>query len=443
MNLESGASSAPSLVQFVDKSWADILDACTRCGKCVEVCPVVPFAPGLSAAEPQSVISGVLDFMGGAIPAMPPASATWARQCNGCGDCIPACPEGINPRRMIMMACSKVSTVHNPTPHAFRKMARAIRIMVSMQLVPADVAKLLRPPEARDVDVIFYTGCNPIRTPHVLFNMMTVLDELGVEYEVMGGPSACCGIVHSKWEGDVQKGGRVSEQTLHRFGDFKPEKVLSWCPSCQIHLGETIKGYREVKFEFDHVTTFLFEHEAELISRFKTPVNRRVMVHTHHGMPEIGQNVLRLLRAIPGLTVIEELEEPGYMCGASGSDRSPELKAHVRKTTIERCQEEGVDALVSLFHACHLQLSNEGRKHGFEVVNFTELLVLALGAEPCKDTVEPFRLLNDWSAMVRDAAPLLKANGINMDPAELAAVLPEVFTSAEFRGGLCSFAPAV
>ena len=129
------------------------------------------------------------------------------------------------------------------------------------------------------------------------------------------------------------------------------------------------------------------------------------------------------------------------MCGASGSDRSPELKAHVRKDTIALCQRDDVDALVSLFHGCHLQLSKEGQTHGFQVINFTELLVMALGEEPCPDTVEPFRQLNDWRAMVLEAGPMLKANGIDMDPDELAAVLPEVFTSAEFRGGLCSFAP--
>ena len=425
---------------FVAQSWDDMLSACTRCGKCVEVCPVVPFAPGMAQADPVQVVSGVLDFMRDSVP-LPDVSATWIRQCNGCGDCIPACPEGVNPRKMLMMSCSKVAEVHNPTPHVFRKMARAIRIMVSMQLVPADVARLLRPPQARDVDVVFYTGCNPIRTPHVLFNVMTVLDQLDIEYEVMGGPSACCGIVYSKWEGDLKKGGRVSEQTLHRFGDFKPQKVLSWCPSCQIHLGETIKGYREVKFDFDHITQFLLEREDDLVARFNTPVNKRVVVHTHHGLPEVGQAVLRLLRAIPGLTIVEEAEEPGYMCGASGSDRSPELKAHVRKDTIALCQRDDVDALVSLFHGCHLQLSKEGQTHGFQVINFTELLVMALGEEPCPDTVEPFRQLNDWRAMVLEAGPMLKANGIDMDPDELAAVLPEVFTSAEFRGGLCSFAP--
>jgi hypothetical protein len=50
--------------------------------------------------------------------------------------------------------------------HIFHKLARAIRIMVSMQIVPADVARLLRPKKPRPVDVGFYAGRNAIRTPH-------------------------------------------------------------------------------------------------------------------------------------------------------------------------------------------------------------------------------------------------------------------------------------
>lgn len=51
-------SQAADLPQFVERSWSAILDACTRCGKCVEVCPVVPFAPGLAQADPRQIVSG-------------------------------------------------------------------------------------------------------------------------------------------------------------------------------------------------------------------------------------------------------------------------------------------------------------------------------------------------------------------------------------------------
>ena len=39
-----------------------MLDACTRCGKCVEVCPSVKPA-GIANAEPEDVITGIIDIV--------------------------------------------------------------------------------------------------------------------------------------------------------------------------------------------------------------------------------------------------------------------------------------------------------------------------------------------------------------------------------------------
>ena len=416
-----------------------ILDACTRCGRCVEVCPVVPFA-GLAGADPKAIVSGVLGALGGDAAPLSGNAATWAHQCNGCGACIPACPEGVNPRQMIMLANTRDARHGTATPQLFRKMARAIRLMAAMQLVPEDARRLLQPPRAREAEVVFYLGCNAIRTPHILFNAMYVLDALEVDYEVLGGPSACCGIIHSKWEGDLKTGGQVTTATLQRFGEFKPKKVLNWCPSCELHLGETIKGYRETAFDFDHITKYLVEREADLKSRLTTRVEMRVMLHVHTGMAQLGDNVARLLRAIPGLTLVDTLTEAGYTCGGSGADRSPALKAHLREETLRRVGESGCDALVSLYHGCHAQLAAAGREHGFRVVNFTDLLVRSLGGTPREDALEAYRAIGEWQAIAHRAVPLLQASGIEFDPEALAAVLPEVFASAEFRGGLEAFA---
>ena len=40
----------------------DMLDACTKCGKCFEVCPIAAPA-GLGGADPKAVVSGVLDIL--------------------------------------------------------------------------------------------------------------------------------------------------------------------------------------------------------------------------------------------------------------------------------------------------------------------------------------------------------------------------------------------
>ena len=46
----------------LDERVGDMLDACTRCGKCVEACPSVKPA-GIADAKPQDVISGILDIV--------------------------------------------------------------------------------------------------------------------------------------------------------------------------------------------------------------------------------------------------------------------------------------------------------------------------------------------------------------------------------------------
>src|ERR1700674_4066430 len=80
---------------------ADILDACTRWGKCFEVCPITDAAK-IADAPPVAVLDGVMNIVrtgdGHA------ASRQWASVCVSSGECIKACDYGVNPRFMLNMA---------------------------------------------------------------------------------------------------------------------------------------------------------------------------------------------------------------------------------------------------------------------------------------------------------------------------------------------------
>jgi heterodisulfide reductase subunit D len=78
----------------------EMLDACTRCGKCVEACPVK--TPAGVTAEPEGVITGVIDILRGGDGTAD--SRRWASTCMLTGDCIKACEEGVNPRFLLAMA---------------------------------------------------------------------------------------------------------------------------------------------------------------------------------------------------------------------------------------------------------------------------------------------------------------------------------------------------
>src|SRR5512147_3087996 len=80
---------------------AVMLDACTRCGKCVEICPMAKPA-GVGDAAPDRVIAGVLDIV--RTGEGPAASKAWAKGCALTGDCIAACDQGVNPRFLLAMA---------------------------------------------------------------------------------------------------------------------------------------------------------------------------------------------------------------------------------------------------------------------------------------------------------------------------------------------------
>jgi Fe-S oxidoreductase len=427
-----------TLSDYIESEAQAMASACTACGRCVDVCPVTPTTE-VGPDDGPAVMRGIQALLADDVALEEPA-LTWSHKCNGCGLCIPECPEAVNPRRLLMLANAKEARQGTATPELFRKMARSIRLMAAMQLLPAEFDRLLRIPRARPAEVVFYLGCNPIRTPHLLFNAMTVLDALEVDYEVMGGPGACCGIIHSKWEGAWKQAGKVTDTTLDRFGEFQPKNVLSWCPSCVIHLGETFKDYRPASFDFDHITAYLIERAAELTSRFTSAVNRRVVLHAHDGMAEVAERVASLLGAIPGLTLVEQVAEPGYTCGGSGADRSPELKAEARRCTLARAAADDVDTLVTLYHGCHAQLAGAERDGRFEVVNWTDLLVEALGLTPHRDISKELRKQQDWSAIAEAGELYLKANGVEVERDWLVEVLPQVFAQTEFKGGLECFA---
>lgn len=87
---------------FIRKETERILDACTRCGKCFEACPMTRYSPVLEGAEPKGVVTDVLALLREE-PTNGQAVA-WASVCVRSGSCVPACPENVDPRMMVRIA---------------------------------------------------------------------------------------------------------------------------------------------------------------------------------------------------------------------------------------------------------------------------------------------------------------------------------------------------
>src|SRR2546430_5401921 len=131
---------------------AAMADACTRCGKCVEVCPVT--GPGGVDAEPRAVIAGIIDIL--RTGDGPEASRKWASACVLTGACIKACDYGVNPRFLLGMARVAMAR-HDHAPaeqrgqgvEGFRRVARDVTQISRLQLDDETLRRLGQKPDTR------------------------------------------------------------------------------------------------------------------------------------------------------------------------------------------------------------------------------------------------------------------------------------------------------
>ena len=421
----SVSSNGRAFVDSLAQRTRDVFDACTRCGKCVEVCPMIEPA-GLDAANGTEIVAGVLDLLSGGAGTQ--SASTWASVCTGSGYCIPACRYGVNPRFMLGLARSAVrrqagcELARRDGTQVFSAMSRGVRILSRMQL-PPDVLNRINPRAGRDdrrkdaPDVVFYTGCNVLRTPHIALLCLDVLDTLGVRYEVMGGPSHCCGIFQYR-AGDSEGAGRVGFNTIERLGSAGTSEVLSWCPSCQTQFGDvTLPSYADSKgqspFELTPYVEFIAQRLNRLAPLMTHPVKRRVALHERPVLPGVVDSARRILNAIPGLTLVDlDVPRVGTMSNSLGV--LPDFKSRLREREFAAAESAAVDTLATIFHACHREICHYESGQSFEILNFMELVGESLGFRH-EDVYKRLKLMQDVDAIMRDSEDLIAHHGLDLE----------------------------
>lgn len=412
----------------LDLRVSEVLERCTSCGACVEVCPM-PGAAGIDASDPQAIAAGVLSILRGT--AHPEAAARWAAVCSGSGNCIPACQHGVNPRFMLAMARL---ALRRPTDAVARRrdafarfgaMTKGVRVLSRMQL-PPELLSRFRADDADDdapPDVVFYTGCNLLKTPHIALLCFDIMEALGVRYRVMGGPAHCCGVLQFR-AGDVSTSGRVAYRTLERLAGAVGGRALTWCPTCQVQLGEIVApGKTDTALDLQPFVLFLAARLDELRPLLTRGVEKRVGLHEHPGIAGVSEAARAILGAIPGLEFVD-LAQPrvGYMCNTLNP--LPDYKREVHRTQLQAAAEAGVTTLAGIYHNCHRELCSHERDWPFEVVNFLELVGESMGLTR-PDLFKRLKLMQDVDAVLADAAPLLATNQVDLDEAR-AVVLTDM-----------------
>jgi Fe-S oxidoreductase len=410
---------------------AEMLAACTRCGKCVEVCPMAKPA-GVGDATPESVISGVLDIV--RTGEGPMASRAWAKGCALTGDCIAACGDGVNPRFLLAMArvamAKKASDPRDRRKQGienFRLVADGVNVLARMQLDETDLSRLgqyvnerlqngsTAEPGERP-DFVFYTGCNVLKTPHMALTALDIMDALGVTYRVMGGPTHCCGVIQLR-SGDTEVSGRVATNSLDKLAEGKTG-VISWCASCHVQFTEnTIPTIEKVRgsrpFEMTPFMLFLKTRFEDLRPMLKIPVNLRIALHKHPGVKGVVEAGTELLRMVPGVEIVD-LHQPAVGLMSNALNALPDYKRGLQLAELEAAEAAAVDALVAIYHVDHRELCAHERDWPFRIINILDIVGASMGLHH-DDHFKRLKIMQDADAIVADCKDMIAAYQI--DPA--------------------------
>jgi len=383
---------------------------------------------GLDKANAVAIAAGTIDLLAGGEGT--PDAERWAQVCTNSGKCVSACDYGVNPRFMVNMARiasmnlrKGEAEVRRGAQQYFNTMNRSTRTISRLQLPPEvleRVAPKLRAPDEyeRAPDIVFYTGCNVIKTPHIALLVLAVLDALGVDYEVMGGTATCCGIQQFK-RGDAKVAGRIGFNTIERLARPGASKVVSWCPSCFIQIDEVAgPAYaaatgQAMPFEIAPLVTLFAERLDDLKKLFTHRVEKRVAIQERAAVPGIQAAVKMVLRAIPGLDLVE-LDVPVVSTQASHLSVLPQFKEEVRQREFAAAAAAGVTTIASIFHACHRDLIAYQPNVTFELLNFMELVGEAMGIH-IPDLYKRLRMMGDIDQIIADTSDMIASNGLDLD----------------------------
>ena len=237
--------------------------------------------------------------------------------------------------------------------------------------------------DAREKKITFWFGCNMLRHAELIRLSIMLLERAGFDVAAAGGPGYCCGTAHDH---QPKASSTMAARTVARFNEASAKEnrktVVTWCPSCHLHMADIMAPGNPVAFDVTHVTELLAEHAESLVPHFKVPVRRRALLHRHAGFNThvpVNARVAALLGHIEGLEIVEGKAHPGHMCSALAA--VPGALKVAMTEVFGTARAADCDTVATIFHSCHREFSAVAGRDGIAVRNWVHLVAEAMGIE--------------------------------------------------------------
>jgi Fe-S oxidoreductase len=136
-----------------------------------------------------------------------------------------------------------------------------------------------------------------------------LMERVGYDVNAVGGPAYCCGTVHDH---ELRAASTMAARTVERFNEGATrdgrDKVITWCPSCHMHMSDIMAPGNTTHFDIAHLSEILSDRASQLATVMNVPVKRRVLLHRHVGFAThvaVNTRVADVLSRISGLELVE------------------------------------------------------------------------------------------------------------------------------------------
>ncbi|ADI85544.1 MAG TPA: (Fe-S)-binding protein [Geobacter sulfurreducens] len=325
----------------------DLFDpfACTKCGRCQQVCPAnitgKPLNPrqvvndikvNLLANGPLLKRGGVptLPLIGDGGPGSVSEESIWA--CTSCGACMEACPVFIEHLPKIVGMRRHLVEMEARFPEELLNLFENMEQRSNpWGIAPGERTKWaslldVKPFAKGETEYLLYVGCAgsfDSRSKQVTVNLATILDAAGISWGILGKDEKCCGDSLRRL-GNEYVFDRMARENVALFRERGVTKVIAQCPHCFTTLKN---DYRQYGIELEVI------HHAELIRQLlaegRLKLDRRVsdlgkiILHDscylgrHNDVYEAPREVVATVTGTAP-TEFDRARDESFCCGAGG-----------------------------------------------------------------------------------------------------------------------------
>jgi len=420
------------------------LDACTRCGECLNWCPIydqdhredviprtkirdfsriVRAQHGMAGRIASSRhVSPALKKLIRSIFRVPEVSEERMRsfaanlyECTTCGQCQVVCPANLdtvnlweNIRELVVGAgygplesqqvlVKSVKAYDNPWQQPRQARTKWVRRAKKEKLI-ADTPREIKKSGGK---VLLFLGCTAVYDVNVrqlAINTVNIFEALGVDYGCLGGDEKCCGSVLLRM-GDSEF-ERIASQNIAQLNNLGIHTLVTSCAGCFKTIKQDYPMVETLGFEVLHTVEFLSRLKEEGRLRFPHAVERTVTYHDpcHLGrIAGVFDAPREIMGSIPGLNLIEMPRSRQYSrcCGAGGGVKAgyPDIQAKMAQRRVREAEETGASELISACPFCYagLQVGIKASDSPLVMKDVTSLVAESLMGVTVEASPEPER----------------------------------------------------